>query len=89
MEYFISLMMNTIQSMDGVEDKDQIGEALAAMSIPLREELTRAQRDLDEWGQPRTVRVVCADCKEEMEIPLDLNPVSFFTTRSSRKTQQN
>lgn len=84
--YFMALMSNVVASMDNIEDEEMIAEALAAMSLPLREELMDAFNEMDDWGHPSTVKLKCRDCGEEVEVPLDLNPVSFFTTRSRQKT---
>lgn len=85
-DYFITLMSNTVKSMDGIDDRDMIGEALSSMALPLREQMFDAQNRLEEWGQPNTVKIQCKDCKKEADVPLDLNPVSFFTKRSRQKT---
>lgn len=84
-DYFVTLMLNTVQSMDGITDREMIFGALSEMMIPLREAMFDAQNQLEEWGQPTTVAIKCKDCGEEADVRLDLNPVSFFTRRSKAK----
>ena len=85
-DYFVTLMMNTVKSMDGITDQEMIFEALSNMVLPVREELLDAQNKLEEWGTPNRIKIKCSDCGEEAEVILDLNPVSFFTKHSKPKT---
>lgn len=82
--YFTTLMSSCIRSMDNISDVAMISEAVEAMAVSLRQELIDAYEGLDEWGQPRTVKIKCKHCGEEVETKIDMNPVSFFTARSRR-----
>lgn len=72
-------LSNVIDSIDGETDKKNIAEWVSMASTPYHNRITEVIEKTNLWGPASTVKLVCKDCGEEMEVDLPLNPVSFFT----------
>jgi hypothetical protein len=72
-------LVSVIESVDDVTDKKQIEEWVKAVSSPYHNRITEAIERTNNWGPEQTAKIHCKDCKEEIEVELPLNPISFFT----------
>jgi len=69
-----------IQSMDGVVDKELIYQWCKVAPAPLTKYIQNCvNTGLEGWGTKFESKVTCQDCKQEFNIPIDLNPSSFFS----------
>lgn len=72
-------LVNLIESVDDVTDKDQIREWVSSITTPYQNRITEAIEKTNEWGPEQSTKIVCRDCKHEVPVELPLNPISFFT----------
>lgn len=69
-----------ILSVDGITDKKSIIEWLSQLGIMDKKKIgERISNTSEGWGVPNTATIECRICKEKVERPLDLNPISFFS----------
>lgn len=72
-------LTSIIESVDDISDPKMIEEWVKALTTPYQNKITEAIETTNDWGPPRTTKLKCKDCGEEMEVELPLNPISFFT----------
>lgn len=77
--YYKAMACAVIESIDGIDDQDNIREWVSLLPIPQRREMLELFDKVEMWGPPTTIELLCKDCEEVVNVPLDLNPVSFFT----------
>lgn len=87
MDYYMETIKSVAESVDGINDPKLIAEWAAALPISLKYELFEAIEALPTFGVDTSATVECLDCGEHMKVQVEINPVSFFTKRSSRATQ--
>lgn len=69
-----------IHSIDGVVDRNLINQWVKIAPSPLTKQIQKSVNDgLVNWGSNYEFSITCKDCKEEVKVPLDLNPATFFT----------
>lgn len=62
-----------------VTDKSHIAEWIITLSVGEVKEITDKFKSQTEWGCDTKFRVKCKDCQEEVEVPVSINPIDFFT----------
>lgn len=72
-------LVNLIESVDGITDKDMITEWVSAISTVQQNKLNDALEKINDWGPASTATLKCRDCGQEMVAELPLNPINFFT----------
>lgn len=69
-----------IQSIDGIVDRNLINEWVKAAPAPYTKQIQLAvSKGLEAWHAKFEAPVKCKDCGEEITVPIDLNPSSFFS----------
>lgn len=71
-------LSTVIKSVDGVTDRGMIIEWLHSLPIGWLTELSNAIETTSNWGVEFMAEIKCEDCGEELLVPTNLNPVSFF-----------
>lgn len=70
----------SIQSVDGISDKQMIREWATTLSTKtINSILNQVAKANSTWGIDMNIDVACKYCGENMEVALPINPVSFFT----------
>jgi hypothetical protein len=72
-------LLNSIKSVDGIQDKALIADWILAVPGPIMNTLTAAIEKSNSWGLDYMQTVKCSDCGEEFTIEVPVNPVSFFS----------
>lgn len=72
-------LLNSIKSVDGIQDKALIADWILAVPGPIMNTLTAAIEKSNSWGLDYMQTVKCPDCGEEFTIEVPVNPVSFFS----------
>ena len=72
-------LLNLIESVDGVTNRQQIEEWVKQLTTPQQNRITSVIEKMNDWGPSSTTTLVCKDCGEEIQVELPLNPISFFT----------
>lgn len=62
-----------------VTDKSHIAEWIKTLSVSQVKEITDKFASQTEWGCDTKIRTTCKDCQKEVEIPVSINPIDFFT----------
>lgn len=78
MDMIVESMLALIKSVDGLDDRDMIGEWLRSIPVDWMKQITESIQSTTDWGIDITVQVVCKDCGQAITIAAPLNPVSFF-----------
>ena len=85
MEDFLSFVIScTVQSIDGISDREQIQEWAKNLPVALKGEIEDAISKVHDWGTDFTYSVTCQsdDCDHTRNISTLLNPITFFMTPS-------
>lgn len=85
MEDFLSFIIScSVQSIDGVTDRDQIQEWAKNLPVKLKDEIETAMSKVKTWGTDFTYSVTCKTegCGHSRNISTLLNPITFFMTPS-------
>lgn len=76
----LMLMLGSIvQQVDDVTDTAHIKEWLATVPTTWITKIANKVEEVHGWGPQLTWKGKCKDCKEEFEVELPINPISFFT----------
>jgi len=67
-----------IESVDKITDKNFIKEWLRAISAGWMKQIGDAIEKSGDWGPDFKFKTKCEDCKQEIELEIPLNPVTFF-----------
>lgn len=86
-EYMDNSLSAVIKSVDGVKDRGNIMEWLGALPCEIKDELSDAVENLNQWGVEFSFVIECETCKAKEDIKSSLNPIGFFMLPSSRKTK--
>lgn len=73
------VMVDMIESVDGINDKELIGEWMNALPAGWVRFLSESIDKVSDWGVEFKAKAVCKDCGAEIEMPFSANPVSFFS----------
>jgi hypothetical protein len=74
-----AVLVDVIDSVDGISDKEQIREWIGVVSAGHIRMLTDALTQLGDWGASMKHSTKCKDCAELIDIEFSTNPVSFFS----------
>lgn len=74
----VTMLSSVIGSVDGIDDPKLIEDWIKAINLGMKKQLEKAISELSEWGINFVVTNSCQDCKEEIQLPITANPVSFF-----------
>ena len=77
-ERMIRVIVGMIISVDDVTDSDMIAEWVSNIPTGWTSELGARATAVSHWGIDTAVKQVCADCGEEIEMEVPINPISFF-----------
>lgn len=77
-----------IESVDGCVDKEHILEWLKNTNIGVLDEIVNHIEVISDWGTDFTHKIKCKDCGETIDLPMPVNPVTFFTLPSNQKTKK-
>lgn len=69
---------NIIQSVDGIDDRDQIIEWVGSIPAPWAKRIADTVQLGDDWGPATTAKIECEDCGETIDINIPINPLTFF-----------
>ena len=72
-------MVNLIESVDEVTDKQQIEEWVKAIPTTMQNRIAEVIEKMNEWGPTNKTTITCKDCGEQFACELPLNAISFFT----------
>lgn len=76
---FSSLVM-MIQDIDGITDPDQLIEFISSIPTTWVEKITQQAEKISQWGPVFKQTAICKDCGVEVELEININPLSFFTS---------
>lgn len=68
-----------ISSVDSCDNRAHIVELLEKISAPDYRKIEQKLRQLGDWGISYTYDTKCKSCNADIEIPIDTNPLVFFT----------
>lgn len=74
----LDVLANMIVSVDEIADRAMILEWAAALPPSMLKEIQDKTDMISSWGIDPTHKIVCQDCKKEVEIDVPVNPISFF-----------
>lgn len=81
--YLTNRMLDTlsqvIESVDKITDKGFIREWLGKISAGWKTQISIAIEKAGDWGPDFKYKTSCQDCKQNIELDIPLNPVTFFT----------
>ena len=75
----LDTISDMIASVDEVTNPEHIAEWLQKIRVGDVQQISEKVAELSDWGIDPVTTVTCKDCKEEMDILVPVNPVSFFT----------
>ena len=78
-EKLFSAMVMLIRDIDGITDEKSIFDLLSAIPTTWAEEIATRADELGQWGANFTTPTKCKDCGSEVELHVNINPLSFFT----------
>lgn len=77
---YVTTLTGQIQSIDGVTDRNLIEQWVKVAPAPFTKQIQEAVTGgLDGWGADFSEKTKCKDCGQDLILPLDLNPTSFFS----------
>lgn len=76
---FSSLVM-MIQDIDGITDPQQLLEFISSIPTTWVEKITRQAEKISQWGPVFKQKAICKDCGTEVDLEININPLSFFTS---------
>lgn len=74
----MGVLLDSIESVDGITDRALIGEWLNALSAGWVREITGALNVTSDWGANAVATEVCRDCSSAIKLEFSINPLSFF-----------
>lgn len=85
---FIENLSTHIISIDNVENKEHIKELIDQSDREFQTKIAEKINNLNGWGIDFLHNTKCKDCGEDIEIPITINPITFFTQPSEVETKQ-
>lgn len=79
-EKLFSALVMLINDIDGIVDESLLVEFLSTIPTTWTEKIANQAEDLGEWGPVFNVDTHCKDCGKEVELHVNTNPLSFFTS---------
>lgn len=83
----VKVLVSIIESVDDVEDKDNIIEWINALPANMADNLLKQIHNLNNWGVEFKYSITCKDCKKAMEVTTPMNPLHFFMKPSDFATK--
>jgi hypothetical protein len=74
-------MAMLIDNVDGITDKTQIFEFLSTVPTTWTEQIALRAEELGKWGPTFSAKAICKDCGSEVDLHININPLSFFTSQ--------
>jgi hypothetical protein len=74
----MNTLINVIYQVDDITDKSQIIEWLSKIPTGWGNVISKAIDGMAEWGIDFVINTKCADCDEDIKLPIPANPISFF-----------
>jgi hypothetical protein len=81
--YIDNLAMN-LESIDGITDRDVIHLFLIDADAVFQQKLLNHIQSINDWGVEFKQDFVCEKCTHVTNIPIEINPVSFFSQPSEQ-----
>lgn len=78
-EDMLEILIEMIQEVDGITDKDMIVEWVNSLPAGWVRFLSASIDDVSDWGVEFVATTNCKECGNEMRMPFSANPVSFFS----------
>lgn len=75
----VGSLTSIIKHVDGETDKTKIEEWVTKIPLGWKRNIEQAAQKTNTWGIDFKVTKKCLDCKEDVEIEVAANPVSFFS----------
>ena len=75
----LGVLINMIEEVDGVTDKQLIGEWVNALPASWIKSMSDAIDKTSNWGVQFLADIKCKDCGEICHVPFSANPVSLFS----------
>jgi hypothetical protein len=75
----LDLVTDTIVSVDGITDHQQIQEWIREIPAGWMQQVTSALQQVGDWGAVTSTNLTCRDCGKAIEVEVPLNPISFFS----------
>lgn len=79
-------LLAIIRSVDGIKDRELILEWLQKLPRGVKEDLSDAVENINQWGVEFEYEIACEGCGKKANVKSTLNPTGFFTLPSSPKT---
>lgn len=73
-----AIFLFSIHDIDGVTDLKMILELLQQLPSYWIEKISEKIEEISNWGVPYTYKTKCKDCNEEIELMVNVNPLTFF-----------
>ncbi len=83
----IKVLVSIIESVDDVEDRDDVVEWLNALPANMADDLLKQIHNLNNWGVEFKHSITCKDCKKVVEVTTPINPLHFFMKPSEFATK--
>ena len=77
-EILIDSLLDVIEIVDEIEDREFIREWLATLPVKWIKELSTVIDKSSDWGSEFKTTIVCKDCGEKTVIAAPMNPLTFF-----------
>lgn len=74
-----ALFMFSISDVDGITDAVSIIQWLQKIPISWINLISKRIEEISNWGVPYTAPVQCKDCQQQIDISVNVNPLTFFT----------
>lgn len=87
-KFLIKSFSTTIDSVDGVEEKEFIEEWLSELPRTIMEEFKGKLEKINNWGVEFNYTIECEDCGAPQQINTVLNPLYFFILPSEQTTEK-
>lgn len=73
-------LLNLIHSVDGVIDRNFITEWIRKLPTGYVSKIAHSvENSSKSWGANLETKIKCADCGQEFDVEIPINPISFFT----------
>ena len=86
-EFITMTLASVIESIDGIDDVEQIREWCEKLPVALKDKLSDKLESQTDWGTKFEYTVKCFDCDKDLDVTASMNPVGFFML-PSRPTKQ-
>lgn len=78
-DHIMKNLLNLIINVDGITDKKNIEEWLRIIEVKYMNQIAKRIESLNKWGPKTETKIICRDCKTEMDVDIPINPINFFS----------